>query len=884
MSKRYIPSIDGLRAFAVFAVIFYHLGFPFAKGGLLGVTVFFVISGYLITSLLTAEWESSGTVNLPQFWLRRVRRLFPAIVTVIVVMAAVYTVASPLLLSKMRPDIIPGLFWFENWWYILRDVSYFEAVGAPSPLTHFWSLAIEEQFYLIWPVLLLGVFKLGAGKTTIRRACLVLAVVSAVAMAIMYDPQGDPSRVYYGTDTRAFSLLIGAWLSFAWPSAQLTDHGARMASAGSVAILDVVGVAAFAGVVAMCVFISGFSDFMYYGGLVLCSVLSAIVIAVLVHPRSMFAKVAAWEPFVWIGKRSYGMYLWHFPIICLLQPRNATSLPWWIYLVEIALTVGLSALSYHFIEKPIRTQGLAFFTAPSSAAKGAIASGRGAWGSAASGARGASGVRGVSGGRASRGQTARGGQAGRGGQAARIGRGESGALRAKPSFAAWVQTHIPAVAGTAAVLALALGGIAFSPAVVEGGAAADEQRVMSATLIKPLVDGVYDVVFIGDSVSLGANQQLNEYFPHGMIDTEGNRQYFQGIEILQGYLDKGVVGDTVIMSMGTNGYAEHDELEQVMEMCGPDRTVWFVNTRVPDERCEPNNLAIQACVDAHDNAHLIDWYGASAGHDEWLSEDGVHLTWDGREAYADLVFNTIGYVLPTAANSTYDVTFIGDVVALGAVEQLAALFPYGAVDCSDARTVASSQEAFVGYRDGKVMGSELVLCLGAEEKLEREAVEALLSEIGAQRKVWLVNSRTPYPWCEDNNALLAELADAAANVELIDWFATSTGHDDYLAEDGMNLTSAGAAAYAAMVGNSLGDHTVAPTSDQANNKKDDEGEEADAPAGDAAADAADGNNGQTGAYDQAATQDQAYAYDQTGAYDAAGGVDYVTDANAAQAA
>ena len=170
-SKRYVPAIDGLRTFAVMAVILYHMGFPFAKGGLLGVTVFFVISGYLITGLLTAEWDESSTINLPQFWLRRIRRLFPAIVTVIVVMSAVFAIFSPLLLTKMRPDIIPGLFWFENWWYILRDLSYFEAVGAPSPLTHFWSLAIEEQFYLIWPIILLTVYKAGIGKQTVSRMC-----------------------------------------------------------------------------------------------------------------------------------------------------------------------------------------------------------------------------------------------------------------------------------------------------------------------------------------------------------------------------------------------------------------------------------------------------------------------------------------------------------------------------------------------------------------------------------------------------------------------------------------------------------------------------------------------------------------------------------------
>lgn len=213
VKKRYIASLDGLRALAVVAVIAYHLDLRFACGGLLGVTVFFVLSGYLITGLLMAELEETGTVNLPQFWLRRVRRLFPAIVLVVVVVTALCVLFNHPLLTKLRPDVVPSLFWFQNWWYVFRGLSYFDSLGDPSPLTHFWSLAIEEQFYLIWPILLLVVSRLGASKTIIRRGCVVLAVISAALMWVLYNPLEDPTRVYYGTDTRACSLLIGAWLA-----------------------------------------------------------------------------------------------------------------------------------------------------------------------------------------------------------------------------------------------------------------------------------------------------------------------------------------------------------------------------------------------------------------------------------------------------------------------------------------------------------------------------------------------------------------------------------------------------------------------------------------------------------------------------------------------
>lgn len=219
----YIPGLDGLRAFAVFAVIFYHMGLFWSPGGLLGVTIFFVLSGYLITSLLLIEWDNTGTINLPQFWLRRVRRLFPAIALVILVIGILCIIFNHALFTKLREDMWAALCWVTNWYYILRDVSYFEALGAPSPLTHFWSLAIEEQFYLIWPVLMLLAHALGIKRSHMRNTTLVLCLASALAMVIMYDPLTDPSRIYYGTDTRAFSLLMGAALAFVWPAIDIAQ-------------------------------------------------------------------------------------------------------------------------------------------------------------------------------------------------------------------------------------------------------------------------------------------------------------------------------------------------------------------------------------------------------------------------------------------------------------------------------------------------------------------------------------------------------------------------------------------------------------------------------------------------------------------------------------
>ena len=587
-AKRYIPSIDGLRAFAVLAVILYHLNVPFAQGGLLGVTVFFVISGYLITGLLTAEWDSSHAINLPQFWLRRVRRLFPAIVTVIVVMAALFTFLSPVLLTKMRPDIVPGLFWFENWWYILRDISYFDAIGAPSPLTHFWSLAIEEQFYLVWPLILLGVFKAGVGKKNVRRICLVLALISALVMALLYNPSGDPSRVYYGTDTRAFSLLIGAWLSFVWPGTQLTEESTRNASASSVLVLDIAGLVAFAGIVVMCVFVSGFSDFMYYGGLVLCSVLTAVVIAALAHPRSRLARVAELKPFVWVGLRSYGMYLWHFPIILLLaQLLNVKGVyPWWFDVLVIAIVFAVSAASYTFIENPIR--------------KGAL----GNW------------VKGV----------------------------RAGAINARDFFL----QHAVQTGATVAVFAVAIAGCALVPdtylvpedAITSTGESVDEAMNVAADL-PPELEG-YSPLLVGDSVPGDAEAEFYNTFPKGLHDCVIGRYPGDARSVLEGYIEQDVVGRVVVVAAFSNGEIADPDLDAMLEAVGPNRELYLVNTYNEDGYMEESNAKIAAFADAHDNVHVIDWEAMVSPHvSTWLYGDGTHLREGTYRLYCGMILDAV---------------------------------------------------------------------------------------------------------------------------------------------------------------------------------------------------------------------------------------------------
>ena len=406
----------------------------------------------------------------------------PAIVLIIVCTAALCALFDHSLLTKLRDDMWAALLWVTNWWYIFQDASYFDALGAPSPLTHFWSLAIEEQFYLVWPVVLLVAHKTGVKRTTMRNATLIVALLSALEMALLYNPLDDPSRVYYGTDTRAFSLLIGAWLAFVWPSHMLGAQKSVHLTKQVRNVLDGVGIVALVALLGLIVFVDGFSPFLYRGGILLASVLTAVVIAVMVHPASLLGRFAGTKPLVWIGLRSYGIYLWHYPLFLLMNPRNFTGeTPWWMYLVQVAVVFACAAFSYRFVENPLR--------------KGAI----GAF------------VKGV---------------------------------RSKEiDPPAWLKHHVvPVLAGSAVTIVAVIGLIVVPPISAIGAAdlLKDEQAHTSQMPELPVDDAAagspkLDVLMIGDSVSVRAIPQFEETFPYGAIDAAVNRQLYAGQETFDYY-------------------------------------------------------------------------------------------------------------------------------------------------------------------------------------------------------------------------------------------------------------------------------------------------------------------------------------------------------------
>ncbi len=346
----YAPGLDGIRAIAVAAVVLYHGRAPWLPGGFLGVDIFFVLSGYLITSLLLAELRRSDGVNLRRFWLRRARRLLPAAVLVIVVSLVIVAAFYPSSLPGLRGDALASILYFNNWHQVLAHHSYFSAFARPSLLQHYWSLAVEEQFYFVWPLLLVaGLTRLPKRWLVIGTAC--LAALSAGLMALLYHQGSDPSRVYYGTDTRATPLMVGALMAFAWPLGRMTATTGRRATL----VLDGAGIAGLGVLILAMASWHDYDSLPYHGGFVIVAFAAAALIAVASHPASHLFGLLGRQPLRWLGQRSYGVYLWHWPVMALTRPGIDLSWSLWILLpAQIIVTLALAELSYRYVEMPVR--------------------------------------------------------------------------------------------------------------------------------------------------------------------------------------------------------------------------------------------------------------------------------------------------------------------------------------------------------------------------------------------------------------------------------------------------------------------------------------------------------------------------------------------------
>ena len=348
----YQPSLDGIRAIAVLAVLLYHADLRWIPGGFLGVDVFFVVSGYLITSLLLEERRGTMTTDLKQFWLRRAKRLLPALFTMLIVTCAYAAAFVPDALYRLRTDVVAAATYSTNWWLIASNQSYFEALGRPPLLRHLWSLAVEEQWYLLWP--LVFVVAVGLVRGRVERLVvpvLLVALASTVWMAAVFDPAADASRAYFGTDTRISGLLIGAatamvWTPWRWPQA------GRWHLPG----LDAAGWASLVLLVFVMLRWGEDGTYLYRGGFFVVALLSVAVVAISVHPGAATFRAALSLPFLrWLGSRSYGLYLWHWPVFMVTRqqdyPWMSSTLRFWL---RVAVTFALTELSFRLVERPVR--------------------------------------------------------------------------------------------------------------------------------------------------------------------------------------------------------------------------------------------------------------------------------------------------------------------------------------------------------------------------------------------------------------------------------------------------------------------------------------------------------------------------------------------------
>ena len=605
--RRYITGLDGIRAIAVIMVLAYHLKLALFKSGFLGVTVFFVLSGYLITGILISEVEEEGTIDLKNFWLRRIRRFVPAVMSMAVVIIFVSAVVNKIIFTKGCKDFLASVLGFNNWWQIFNKVSYFEAAGVPSPFTHCWSLAIETQFYLIYPLILLGIYKLvkSRGEGRAKRGLLfagvtlLLALISVILMIVLFDPQQDASRVYYGTDTRAFSLLFGALLAILWEYRMVP----RRLSAS---VNMVLGSVSFAVLLVMTIAINGSSNFWYRGGQFVGTILTVLVIYTVSGRKTWLSRFLSNPVLKWIGDRSYSIYLWHYPIILLISKGIKAS--WWITLIEIVLSVVLAELSYRFIETPIR--------------HGII------------------------------------------GEYLNILRSRPKSRQEKKRQVQVARRSLKVIAGTFVLTVSLILCMIFVPkknaldtlqkreakaketgkmteeqlAKQKANGSESEDTICTTDLTDDEILEGLNLLLIGDSIAVDVTDDFYEMFPNSVSDTKIGRITSLGKQVLDSYIDeKKWEGEGVIFASLSNSPI-NGELEAIREKIGKDMPLFLTTVRIPHDTFEEeSNSKIKKFVEENDHTYLIDWYAASEGHDEYFDADDTHLLSAGAKAYAKCI-------------------------------------------------------------------------------------------------------------------------------------------------------------------------------------------------------------------------------------------------------
>ncbi|MBN3526965.1 acyltransferase family protein [Paenibacillus apiarius] len=630
---RYMTGLDGLRALAVLAVIIYHIDPGWLPGGYLGVGVFFVLSGYLVTDIVIAAWQRTHRLDLKDFWIRRSRRLLPAMLVMLVAVVAWITIMDKSLIPSVKGDVLAALLYSSNWRLIFHQVSYFDHFGPQSPFIHMWSLAVEGQFYLIWPLLLAIAFRYAPKRGHLFAATLAGAAISCAAMVIMYDPGTDPSRVYFGTDTRAFALLFGAALAILWPSARLNTGISRP----SRIMIEVIGWSGLLVVIEMFFLMNRYDDMLYRGGFVLLSIAASLVVAAVAHPASSLSRLLSWRALRWIGVRSYGIYLWHYPVIVLTNPADRRGeADWMLAVAQIALSMMLAAISWRYIEEPVRRGKLGSWRRQITdrswqwqrmRVKHWIASvcGLGVFIVFCFGMSYQPPVISASDKTLDQNHSAMSENSSKLGKAVKP---ESDRSRHEGEGTQTKSTNQP------------------SPSRRPTGDSTKQEQTESPN--KGSVQPDIRVTAIGDSIMADVAPYLKQQFQDIEVDAEIGRQMSTAPDVLRQLKEQGKLGEYLIVELGTNGMFNKKKLIAYLSSLKGVRHIVFVNTRMPDEYESQVNSALKEVTEALSNATLVDWYEASKDKDSYFAPDGVHLNKTGAKFYASLLAKAVRAGVTTA--------------------------------------------------------------------------------------------------------------------------------------------------------------------------------------------------------------------------------------------
>lgn len=604
-SKQYVTGIDGVRTLAVLGVIIYHLLPTTLPGGYLGVPLFLLISGYFVTLQLVRQMDQTGGIQLTKFYHKRLRRLYPVLIVMLTVTTAYITLFARDLLHNIKSTIATNLLWVYNWWEIGHGQSYFDRFNGESPFTHLWTLGVEAQFYFLWPLILFMLFLILRKRSKIKWTVFILAAASAVEMALLFDPQ-NINRVYYGTDTRAFSLLLGSWLALCWPidrlNASLTAHAAR--------ILDGVGIGALLITLLGFFTLPGQSSWTYRGGMFFYSLIGMILIATVVHPGSHMNRWLTNPFFTWIGQRSYGIYVYQLPVMVFYERVVEIGRhPVINALVECLLILAISEFSYRLVEQPLAHYQWRYLPA---SIRHWIDFKMHDWH-----------------------------------QWLKVGPvviicfiALCGLmLPSKPAKKSAVQTRIEKSRQATA---------AKNKQIAKGKTA--KVNVNSKSLQKKYgltsnqlkAASELKVTAIGDSVMADASQDIQEIMPHAYVDAEVGRQGSATPAVIKDLKAKGQLQKNVILNLGTNGAMDSQTINDILTAIGKDHQVYWITPHVPTRDWEQTVCdQIKQAAKQNANVHVIDWNQAANGHAEWFAQDKVHMNEQGNAYFTRLIVKTI---------------------------------------------------------------------------------------------------------------------------------------------------------------------------------------------------------------------------------------------------